>query len=291
MRHVRSVLVAGAVAVAAAACGLVPFGPDAAPRPRPKPLPPPATEAVYLVHGVQWDGTSDCAKTWRVTLGELRRHGFRGEIVTWGYYRDDTNCTRVVPGTRDTPLKELSRQLAWDIYRNHTSRGRPVAVLGHSMGGLVAAAAVAGVRKYGGRSPAWPPSLRVRNAVSLAAPYQGMKCRFAYKQCGDLRKGSPFLRWLATVPHPQGEGGTDWTLFSAEDDGPVKVPSALAARARHKITYLRGQGVGHTRVRNLGGPAPYRLRYSHTWGGDVRETADGMSPMRQAAHALYSTDY
>ncbi|MFC9976117.1 hypothetical protein ACFVH6_35015 [Spirillospora sp. NPDC127200] len=249
---------------------------------------PAVAEPVYLVHGVQWSGGSDCARAWGTAGAELRRYGFRGPIVTWGYYKADRNCTRRYDGSLNTTIKELGRRLAWDVHLNHSRRNRPVSVLGHSMGGLITAAALAGVRKYGGRSTAWPPYLLVRNAVTLGTPFRGVTCGHTYVQCTDLRAGSRFLRWLAAFPDPQGRSGTDWTLMAAEDDTRVPPASGLAAAARHKVRYLAGQRLGHSALHLRGGGGRYRLRHSDDAGRTYRTTSGGTAPLRLAAAALYS---
>ncbi|MQY02482.1 alpha/beta hydrolase [Actinomadura macrotermitis] len=250
-----------------------------------------SADPVYLVHGVQWDGGADCASAWRQATPELRGQGLRGPVVMWGYYKGDRNCTRKYDGGRDTSVKELGRRLAWDIYLRHSRQGRYVNVLAHSMGGLVTAAALAGVRKYGGRSAAWPPYLRVRNAVTLSTPFRGTTCSARYRQCTDLRAGSALLRWLAASPNPQGRGGTDWTLIGAHDDTRVKTSSALGMKARHKDVYAAGQHITHVNLHHLAGPGNWKLAWSADYGKHVHRTAKGKSPLRLAAMALATTSW
>ncbi|MFG1999892.1 esterase/lipase family protein [Spirillospora sp. NPDC048911] len=248
--------------------------------------PAPIKRPVYLVHGVQWDGGTDCETSWQNAKGALRRQNFRGPLITWGYYRDDRRCSVTYQGDVDTGIMELGRRLAWEIYTRHSRHGRPVGLLGHSMGGLIAAAALVGVHKYGGRTRTWPPYLRVTDVVTLSTPFQGVTCAAARLQCHDLRAGSPFLRWLASYQNPQGRGGTDWTLIGAYDDTQVVPRSALGTAARHKIVYLRGQRVTHTNVRYFAKGARWKFRYSHQWGKQVHQTAKGAAPLRAAALAL-----
>jgi hypothetical protein len=245
-------------------------------------------EAVYLVHGVQWDGGTDCETSWKDAKALLRRQGFKGPLITWGYYRGDQHCSVAFRGSLNTPVTELGRRLAWEIYNRYSRHGKPVSILGHSMGGLIASAALAGVQKNGGKSKAWPPYLRVRNAVTLSAPFKGVTCVSAQAQCRDLKGGSPFLHWLATAQNPQGRGGTDWTLIAAQDDQRVSVGSGLGSKAKHKVTYLAGQHITHYNIHHLVTGAHWRFRYSNAWGKTVRQTAKGGAPLRAAAAALSS---
>ncbi|GAA2578075.1 hypothetical protein GCM10010411_08260 [Actinomadura fulvescens] len=243
---------------------------------------------MYLLHGVQWDGGTDCEASWQNAKAALRRQGFRGPLITWGYYRGDRRCSVTYPGDLDTRIMELGRRLAWEIYNRHSRHGRPAGLVGHSMGGLVAAAALAGVQKYGGKTRTWPPYLRVTDVVALSTPFQGVACVQIRIQCHDLRAGSPFLRWLASHQNPQGRGATDWTLVGAHDDTRVGPRSALGTKARHKVVYLRGQRVTHSNVRYFAKGARWRYRYSHHWGKQMRQTAKGAAPLRLAALALRS---
>ena len=46
--------------------------------------------------------------------------------------------------TTDRPIQDIARDLAIYIDANYTSRGRPVDIIAHSMGGLVARVALLG---------------------------------------------------------------------------------------------------------------------------------------------------
>lgn len=245
-------------------------------------------DPVYLIHGVQWDGGTDCETSWKDAKTALRRQGFKGPLITWGYYRGDRHCTTGYQGTLNTSVPELGRRLAWEIYNRYSRHGKQVSILGHSMGGLIAAAALAGVQKNSGKSRAWPPYLRVRNAVTLSSPFKGVTCVYAQAQCKDLKTGSSFLRWLGTTPNPQGRGGTDWTLIGAYDDRRVSARSGLGTKAKHKVAYLAGQNITHSNLHHLSAGGHWRFRYSNNWGDVFYQTAKGGAPLRVAAAALSS---
>jgi hypothetical protein len=249
-------------------------------------------EPVYLLHGMEVRGGTDCAATWREANAQLRSAGFRGPLVTWGFYSHDTHCTRHVNGTPDTSVLELGRRFAWDVYQRYSRHGVAVRVVAHSMGGLVTATALAGVRARPHTSKPWPPYLLVKDVVTLSTPFRGIagKCAPKYRQCGDLKPGSALLKWLARHP-AQGRGGTDWTLVSAATDTRVPYRSALAATAKHKAEYLSGQGITHYNLHHLDSGHSWRIRYSNNGGASYKTTKSGPSPLRYAAIALASSSY
>ncbi|RFU40248.1 hypothetical protein DZF91_18150, partial [Actinomadura logoneensis] len=260
----------------------------AAPTPQPGGQSGAATSApVYLLHGLEVRGGTDCAATWRQATAELRSDGFRGPLITWGFYSHDTHCTRRVNGTPGTSVLELGRRLAWDIYLRYSRHGVAVRAVTHSMGGLVVASALAGVRAKPHTAKPWPPYLLVTDAVTLSTPFHGIagRCSAKIRQCRDVKPGSALLGWLAKHP-AQGRGGTDWTLVGATTDTRVPFRSALAAPAKHKAVYLSGQGITHYNLRHLDSGHSWRISYSNNGGATYRTTRHGVSPLHYAALAL-----
>jgi len=291
MSTLRTVL---AAAVAAGALVATPPSPAAA-------ADDTADEPVYLVKGYGQDLTEppsqwSCATRWSKAIRAMRRRGWEGRFVRVGFYKQDTPATGCdvnvgIPGsgeqagTQEGPLRELGRRLAWNIYNEHSHKGESVDIVGHSMGGLVARAAIAG---YARREKGWPPKLLVEDAVTLGAPHGGSTlARLCFtRQCKDMRAGSDFLRWLSRTPNPQADGGTDWTLIAAEDDGVAGPGSAAPAgmRARHRVIYAEDQDLGHSELRKA-----VSGRYRMTFFNDGRRGSrpDGASPIQATQNSLF----
>lgn len=243
-------------------------------------------EPVYLLYGHSGSGVRHCAPAWRAAISAFRRWGWDGPLVTWGYYRGGSDCTRYARGTQNTRLRTAGKALARDIYRNYSSRGRSVDVLAHSMGGLVIRAALTGVRKYGGHD-GWPPYLRVEDVVTLGTPHAGtpwaLTCRDTSRQCADMLPGSAFLRWL--TDEPQSAQRTDWTLIGSGDDDVVPAASALGMTSQHKILFAPGQDMGHSTLRT-DSTGRYRGVYKHD-GVLWKATTACRPPVLLGRHALY----
>jgi hypothetical protein len=249
---------------------------------------------VYFIHGFEYSAKDDCAGTWGDAEKEARRSGLTGPFITWGAYKNDIGCTRKVGGNQNTRIQELGRLLAWDIYDNYSKKGRPVDVLAHSMGGLVIAAAVAGVHRYGASSSAWPHYLLVSNVATLSTPWSGASALAAlctlwkrYMQCNDLRPGSGFLRWLASYQNPQGRGGTDWTVIGAFDDKTVHATSGAGMKAKHSVLYTSGQGITHARLPHLVSGSTWKVQYSNDFDRSATATSTAGGPARWAVGALH----
>jgi pimeloyl-ACP methyl ester carboxylesterase len=162
---------------------------------------------VLLVHGFDGFAAKDCR-------GELlhltARLGPRAQIV--GYYAADVDPDVWLPGepaTTQTSLVDLGARLAGLI----TSHASPVDVVGHSMGGLIIAAALAHVA---------PGS--VRRTVMAGVPFAGLPSAVGtdVTQCLEMSPGSPFL----TTLRPSAD-----LLIASEADEAVPVASALACPA------------------------------------------------------------
>ncbi|BCB75291.1 hypothetical protein GCM10022251_33540 [Phytohabitans flavus] len=128
---------------------------------------------------------------------------------------------------------------AWDIFYRFSSHNVAVDVVAHSMGGLVANAAITGVQRG---DPAFPPYLYVDDVVAIATPWNGVTvpgaCQHSTVQCAEMRGDAPTLNWLNE--NAQASSGTDWTLVGIEDDGVVHSSSAIARNRPsygHKLVY------------------------------------------------------
>ena len=205
-------------------------------------------EPILFVHGYELDfmgsGGFDCnAWYWPETLSEYQYGSWptttRSKLRTIGFYNNDRNCDTYFSQRADheVPIQELGRRLAWRIWDDYSRFGVSVDVVAHSMGGLILRAALTGNQQ---NLSGWPPYIYVEDAVSELSPHGGTEVAFVCvtRQCRDMWPNSAFLVWCDD--NPQGDGGTDWTLFGADDDDVVPAPKAINMVAGHKVVYHTG---------------------------------------------------
>jgi hypothetical protein len=219
--------------------------------------PPPApartnnlTKPVYFIHGYDSSMPTTISSYWGGMIGDFKTDGSpatlaAGNVVYYCYYSKLTGCTAKFAGETSTPLYEVGRRLAWDIFDRHSKFGRSVDLIGHSMGGLVAKAAVTGVRL---KDPAFPPYLYVEDGVTISTPNAGLTggaaavCMFVETtQCSDMRSVNWFMSWV--IDAPASTIHTDWTFIGSDDDPVIlsntSVPAAMWVG--HKVQYDSGQ--------------------------------------------------
>jgi pimeloyl-ACP methyl ester carboxylesterase len=198
---------------------------------------------LYLVHGfgLTWSGSIDCKDYWGTTVQRLKDKGWKGPILTVGFYKGDRNCNLYASGKKsnwdlDTDIEEIAQGLAWLINRNNPSNS--IDVIGHSMGGLVVRYAIQGVAQGYSNFPSF---INVEDAVTMATPNQGLPvCPFDFwNQCRQMQRGSPFMQKLK--PNPQASTKTDWTAIGHSDDQIVSWESSTGAK-KGRSGYL---GPGH----------------------------------------------
>src|SRR5262249_31133924 len=141
---------------------------------------------------------------------------------TYCFYTDDKDCKINREGGYNTPLRHIGADLAWDIYNRFSRFNIPVDVIGHSMGGLILRAALAGVA-HG--DDGFPPYLLVEDAVTVSTPHHGTYLAAMLvalgielpwtggpvQQAVDMEPNSDFLNWAEEAP--QGYSGTFWTYI------------------------------------------------------------------------------
>ncbi|MGI5208157.1 lipase family alpha/beta hydrolase [Spirillospora sp. CA-108201] len=251
-----------------------------------------ANTPVYLIKGYRQKVTdTGCASKWSSAVRAMRGWGWTGKFHRVGYYSTDNpkNCVRIAKGSTDTSIKYLGKKLAQDIYKNYSSKGQPVDIVAHSMGGLVARAAIAG---YARHEPGWPPELLIQDVVTLGTPHQGAivptLCS-SDKQCREMSGTDSFLNWLGPKL-PQADGGTDWTLVATDRDEAVNSSSAAAALigAQHRVRYAPIAGLRHSDLRTRVS-GHYRLNYSLNDAG-WKHIRNGAPPIRVAMDAIYWSD-
>jgi hypothetical protein len=116
--------------------------------------------------------------------------------------------------TRKTRIETLAKNLAWFIYNNYTSHHLAVSLVGHSIGGLIIREALQHVEAH---DPAYPRSLTVPHVVTISSPFAGYNwygC--GATQCVEFAPGSAFITALNTNIHPEGAGGTIWTVIGSK---------------------------------------------------------------------------
>jgi pimeloyl-ACP methyl ester carboxylesterase len=180
---------------------------------------------VLAVHGFEGTAAKDC--------GEFAALAARlpGRLRTVGYYTGDIHADVMLPGhpaTTNTSIDELGERLAGLIQDRYA--GRPVDLVGHSMGGLIAQAALAHL-----------PPAAVRRIVMLGTPFAGLPSAVGCgaTQCLELVPGSDYLARAAE------RGFRADLCVGSEADEAVPISSALAASCAESLRVPAAAGVHH----------------------------------------------
>lgn len=147
------------------------------------------TNTVIFVHGIQGDPTKtghDCRATWSAARNHFADKGWRGSLLTFGYYAGDTNCSHEFGGNRDTPIQDVAKAFANYVYDNFSkpSKGsKKIDVVAHSMGGLVVRAAL----YHTGRGTAGFPDgpIYIEDVATLATPTAAAPTTASAGSCGS----------------------------------------------------------------------------------------------------------
>jgi triacylglycerol lipase len=175
----------------------------------------PTARPVLLVHG--FGGT---ASSWSFLARTLRARGLTVDAMTYTPF--------------GTSVEQLADRLVVEVERLLAQTGADkVYLVGHSLGGVVIAQAVAGGRLAG----------LVDTVVTIAAPFGGSPWANLLP-CGAviraLREGSPLLRRLASAPVPD---GVRWLAFTATLD--MIVPGLRSVPVPAEVETVTVGGVGH----------------------------------------------
>jgi triacylglycerol lipase len=175
----------------------------------------PAARPVLLVHG--FGGTKS---SWSFLARTLRARGLTVDAITYAPF--------------GTSVEQLADRLAVEVERMLSQTGADkVHLVGHSLGGVVIAQAIAGGRLTG----------QVDTVVTLGAPFGGSPWANLLPVgavARALREGSPLLRRLASAPVPD---GVRWLAFTATLD--MIVPGIRSVPAHAEVETVTFGGVGH----------------------------------------------
>jgi triacylglycerol lipase len=176
---------------------------------------PPTARPVLLVHGL--GGTKS---SWSVVARTLSAQGLTVDAITYTPF--------------GTSVEQLADRLAVEVDRLLSQTGADkVHLVGHSLGGVVIAEAIASGRLAG----------QVDTVVTLAAPFGGSPWANLLPfgaLVRALREGSPLLRRLASTPVPD---GVRWLAFTATLD--MIVPGLRSVPGHAEVETVTVGGVGH----------------------------------------------
>ena len=191
------------------------FDPSCGPRSPVQAHTAPTTRPVLLVHGL--GGTKS---SWSLLAQALSARGLTVEAVTY---------TPI-----GTSVEQLADRLVVEVDRMLSRTGSDkVHLIGHSLGGVVIAQAIAGGRLNG----------LVDTVVTLASPFGGTPWANLLPFGAivrALREDSPLLRRLACAPVPD---GVRWLAFTAALD--MIVPGLRSVPAHTQAETVTVGGVGH----------------------------------------------
>jgi pimeloyl-ACP methyl ester carboxylesterase len=199
---------------------------------------------VVLVHGYNNSITGcqgiDLSSYWKNVKLELTTHANipADDVIPVSYYGCDKygiDITGYGPGisypftatnltvkpraghTSDASITRVAQDLAWFIHNEYTLKGRPVNVVGHSMGGLITREML---RRIQAGDPAFPSSIDVQKVLTISTPHNGWgsQCK-SNTQCTEMSDGSQWLAELQTNPAPQGANGTNWWAMATAGVG------------------------------------------------------------------------
>jgi pimeloyl-ACP methyl ester carboxylesterase len=200
-----------------------------------------ATPVVFL-HGGSLAACPgyDVGRTFYPATLMLKAAGWTGRLDLIGFYACDRNYTYSI-GQFDTslPTRFIARTLAWYLWFRYSMVGKPVDLVGHSMGGLIVRWLLYRVAQH---DPQYPPYLLVERAVTISTPHAGMRtlavwhdlCGATNYQCPDFATDSPFIQALTNNPIT---AETDWTTIGSQGCDIVPARSTAALPGAHVIVY------------------------------------------------------
>ncbi|QBD80626.1 hypothetical protein EPA93_33495 [Ktedonosporobacter rubrisoli] len=242
----------------------------------------PSSESVVLVHGFNGgDGFSgstthgntkgDCNLYWGDAKSFLSSRG-SSDVRTVQYYQDEGNCNQNgtehtysanlhdplyanhckdyhagSEGSNNESLFHISCIFAWYLYYNFGQRSQNVALIGHSMGGLIIRETLYQVQNRAtlGAGNTFPPSIgHATDAITIETPHDGIApvglfgCGGCTQMSEMANPGLMIEELNLNAQNPQTPGGTVWTLIGSTCDALVPAYQAIDMQgANHAIVY------------------------------------------------------
>ncbi|MGO9283820.1 MAG: esterase/lipase family protein [Mycobacterium sp.] len=179
------------------------------------------------------------ARTAPRTRPVLLVHGFGGSKSHWSLVAKalsagGLNVKAITYAPLGTSVERLAGQLVADVEAtlSQTSADK-VHLVGHSLGGVIIAQAIADARLHG----------RVDTVVTLGSPFGGSPWAGLlpfFEIVRALRRGSPLLRRLASTPLPE---GVRWLSVTAALD--IIVPGLRSVPFHAQAETITVNDVGH----------------------------------------------
>lgn len=271
-----------------------------------------ASNPLLLVHGFSVSSSANCNTS--STFGDIESF-FHGQGYTntksLGYYNADSNCDAYLSqekshcttwydsgsndGTVNEDIRHTSCLLAWYIWDHYTVNGATVAIIGHSMGGIL-------IRQAMNDTPyvaQFPPYLKVSDVTTAGTPHQGLLSGAAWTwstfqncpgNCVEVTQMEASNALMSNMNstsfrggfarNPQGNGGTDWTAMASNNDellsnGCIWFPETLGAPSSVSSGSECGLMPGATHFVVYTGPSPsychgcYLTDMDTNWNADV----------------------
>ncbi len=166
-------------------------------------------------------------------------HGFGGSKSHWSFVAKalsarDLNVSAINYAPLGSSVEQIAGQLVADVEATLSQTyADKVHLVGHSLGGVIIAQAIADPRLHG----------RVDTVVTLGAPFGGSPWAGLlpiFEIVRALRRGSPLLRRLASTPLPD---GVRWLSVTAALD--IIVPGLRSVPFHAQVETITVNDVGH----------------------------------------------